>query len=198
MIGAPLPLSRPQKTAVIMSGFYPAAVWLAIGSLSYLNAKRLAYVKERQIILYPDLGAFEKWRTKAEDMAADGFDIATSDLLELNATETDRAAGLDLADYFIRQAITPQPAQDRTEPAEPTEHITNAPQAAQGPEKTLPPGFAYIGPTLEYQGLPVCWLNPAELAQAVEAAPHLALEILSASNPAVAMLADRFGLELAA
>ena len=49
--------------------------------------------------LYPDLMAFDDWRKVAAGLPG----VMVSDILERRASEADRAAGLDLADYLLRE-----------------------------------------------------------------------------------------------
>ena len=58
---------------------------------------------------YPDLQAFEEWQRKLAEIAGQvGFVVDVSDLLERTATDADRAAGLDIADYLIQANTTAQ------------------------------------------------------------------------------------------
>lgn len=41
-------------------------IWLAVGSLNGLSVEKFQIQKGRDIILYPDLGAFEKWNEKVQ------------------------------------------------------------------------------------------------------------------------------------
>ena len=102
-----------EKTACIMSMLFEKYLWMATGSLSGLNQKKIEPLKKRSIILYPDLGEnlnnlspYLKWKQKCEELKAKGFDIKISDLLEQNATHHDRKKGLDIADYFIENQNT--------------------------------------------------------------------------------------------
>jgi hypothetical protein len=55
-------------------------------------------------MLYPDLGAFEKWSLKAiEIQKQNNCKISISTLLEDEATDTDRANGLDIEDFIIAE-----------------------------------------------------------------------------------------------
>jgi len=191
----PVAVVESAKTCLIMTGFEPSAVWLAVGSLSYLNAERLAPAKNRTIILYPDKGCFQAWELKASELRAAGFVVAVSDFLERH---TDARAKDDIADLYIRATLAPnapQSAQERPTASEPPQHTTEPPQPATAPGNGLPDNFARVGETLEFNGLPIAWLNAEEVAEAVAAAPHLALEILAAASPAAGTLIDRFGLE---
>lgn len=103
--GKTVALVESEKTAIILAGINPSVIWVASGSLSNLNSKRLAPFKNRRIILYPDLGAFQKWQQQADELRQMGFHISVSDLLEKKASPDDRQEGFDLADYFIKQRI---------------------------------------------------------------------------------------------
>jgi hypothetical protein len=101
----PVAIVESEKTAVIAMGYFPQFIWLAAGSLNNLNSERCKILKGRQVCLFPDLNAFDKWSAKADELAH----IATfqvSDLLELNATEAERQRGLDLADYLTCQDLS--------------------------------------------------------------------------------------------
>lgn len=94
-----------EKTAVIMSAINNRVLWVATGSLSNLNTKRLKPFKQRTLILYPDLGAYKKWQQKADEIKKYGYDISISDLLEQKAAPDDIKEGYDIADYFIKQRL---------------------------------------------------------------------------------------------
>jgi hypothetical protein len=83
----------------------PDYLWLASGGLSQLSAKRMQFYKKRKVVFYPDLGAYEKWKQKAEKLNELGFTISTSTLLEEKATESDKSEGFDVADYFIQERL---------------------------------------------------------------------------------------------
>ncbi len=104
-----------EKTACIMSMLFEKYLWMATGSLSGLSQKKLEPLKNRSIILYPDLGEsinnhtpHSKWKQKCDEFKAKGFHIKISDLLEQNATYNDRIKGLDIADYFVEN-LTKKP-----------------------------------------------------------------------------------------
>ncbi|GAB3795006.1 DUF6371 domain-containing protein [Spirosoma humi] len=103
----PVAIVEAPKTAVIATPYFPGFVWLAVGALSYLNAERLAPVRNRKIELFPDLSkdgsAFDRWNRVAGELLAQGFNITVSTYLEDNATEPERAAGADLADFLLEQ-----------------------------------------------------------------------------------------------
>ncbi len=103
----PVAIVEAPKTAVIGTLYFPGFIWLAVGALSYLNAERLAPVRGRKIELYPDLSkdgsAFDRWNRVAGELLAQGFNITVSTYLEDNATETEKAAGLDMADFLLEQ-----------------------------------------------------------------------------------------------
>ena len=85
-----------EKTAVIASHFMPEYLWLASCSKTGLGYHKCKVLKNRNVTLFPDLGAFEDWRKKAQEY---GWSMYTH--MEKNATAEERAMGLDIADYLI-------------------------------------------------------------------------------------------------
>ena len=57
----------------------------------------------RQVVAFPDLGAYERWRKKAKDYPL--LDITVSDYLEKNATPQQREMGADLADLVVEERM---------------------------------------------------------------------------------------------
>lgn len=100
----PIALVESEKTAIIASVYLPGFIWLAVGSLTNLNPEKCRALSGRNVFLFPDLNGFELWSKKAKDLNQQlpGTRFEVSDLLESNATETERTSGLDLADYLIR------------------------------------------------------------------------------------------------
>lgn len=108
-------LVEAPKTAVIATLYlgFPMnpenLLWLAVGSLSYLNTERCKVLQGRDVILFPDLSkngtAFLKWKNKANEMTEQmpGTRFSVSELLEQIASNQQRESGLDLADFLITQ-----------------------------------------------------------------------------------------------
>lgn len=97
----PVAIVESEKTAVIASVYLPQFIWVAVGSLTNLNAEKCSILKGRTVTLFPDLNGFEKWSSKAKELSH----LATftvSDLLERKATEAEKKQGFDLADYLIK------------------------------------------------------------------------------------------------
>ncbi len=90
-----------EKTAIIASIYLPQFIWVAVGSLSNLNADKCQILKGRKVVLFPDLNGFDKWRNKAKELSHLAS-FAVSDLLERKATEAERKQGLDIADYLLK------------------------------------------------------------------------------------------------
>lgn len=101
----PVAVVEAPKTAVICAHFFRGFVWVAVGALSYLNAERLAPLRDRNVMLFPDLSkdgsAFARWSRTAEELRPQGFNVTVSDFLELRATDEQKLAGCDLADYLL-------------------------------------------------------------------------------------------------
>lgn len=123
----PVAIVEAEKTAIISSVYYPQFIWVATGGKEGLNIEKCSILYGRDVVLFPDLSnpkedeatTFEKWSKKAKELShLANFHV--SDLLERNATESERANGLDIADYLIKykhekvraqrvEPITPQP-----------------------------------------------------------------------------------------
>ena len=95
----PVAIVESEKTAVVAAGFPPEYVWLARAGKTNLNKDKLKALQGRRVKLYPDLGAFDKWK----EIACGVSGVAVSDILERRASKEDRAGGLDLADYLLRE-----------------------------------------------------------------------------------------------
>jgi shikimate kinase len=105
----PIAIVESEKTACIMSQIFKKYIWLATGGLSNLNKDNLHLLKNKKIVLYPDLGIknrstpFDKWKSKMNEINEFGFKISISTLLENKGTNKQREKGYDIADYFLNQ-----------------------------------------------------------------------------------------------
>jgi len=97
----PVAIVESEKTAIIASIYLPQFIWLAVGSLTNLNAEKCSVLKGRIVTLFPDLNGFDKWSSKAKELShLTRFTV--SDLLEHKATDAARQQGFDLADYLVK------------------------------------------------------------------------------------------------
>ena len=90
-----------EKSAIVASLYFPQFVWVACGGKEGLSLDKLKVLKGKNVVLFPDLGGFDKWTAKAKEMTF-CQSVKVSDLLETVATDAERASGLDLADYLLR------------------------------------------------------------------------------------------------
>lgn len=97
----PVAIVESEKTAVIASIYLPQFIWVAVGSLNNLNAKKCSALKGRKVTLFPDLNGFNKWSSRAKELSQLAI-FTVSDLLERKATEAEKKQGFDLADYLIK------------------------------------------------------------------------------------------------
>lgn len=97
-----------EKTALIMCHFMPEYLWLATGGKNgSFKMDAMKILNGRDVILIPDLGAWEEWNNKASLLQGVCKSISVSDVLEKSATEEQRKQGLDIADFFL-ETKTPQ------------------------------------------------------------------------------------------
>lgn len=103
--GKPVAVVESEKTAIVAAGFMPDFIWLATAGKGNLNKEKLQVLQGRDVTLFPDLGAFDKWAGFVRGMPG----VRVSSVLEQRATAEDRTNGLDLADYLLtehKQALT--------------------------------------------------------------------------------------------
>lgn len=97
-----------EKTALIAALFIPDLVWLATGGMhGSFNSETMQVLRGREVVLFPDLKATDKWRCKAKMLQSICKSAICSDLLEKMATDGQRKAGLDIADFLLMED-TPQ------------------------------------------------------------------------------------------
>jgi hypothetical protein len=99
-----------EKTAIVASIYFPQFIWVATGGKNgcrWKNDPRVnAAFSGRQVVLFPDLGAFDEWVVLSQRLSQAGVQVRMSDLLEVNAPTNDRVRGYDLADYLIQHPIS--------------------------------------------------------------------------------------------
>ena len=99
-----------EKTAIVMHAFStlgqaPDYTWLATGGKTgcrWKSPETWAALRKRKVILYPDLGAYELWETNAKYIPTN---VYISGLLNMSATEEQRQAGFDVADFFLEAFV---------------------------------------------------------------------------------------------
>ena len=98
----PVALCESEKTAIIAFHYFPDYLWLATGGLNNLNAEKCRVLKNRKVMLFPDVNAYDLWKIKADDLKRQypGMQIGVSNLLERKADAYDRVNGLDIADVL--------------------------------------------------------------------------------------------------
>ena len=102
-------LVESEKTCLIASHFMPDFLWLATGGKNgCFNAEAMQVLRNREVILMPDLGAFDKWRMKAEMLKPICKSVTVSDVLERMATNEQRKAGVDISDFLLLEPTKQQ------------------------------------------------------------------------------------------
>ena len=101
----PVAVVEAEKTAVVMSEYFPAYLWLAAGGLYELTAAKLFPLRGRRIILFPDTDpkgeAFSTWyRVTQEAQRLLGQTIHLSPLLEQQSTPSQKQRKIDILDYM--------------------------------------------------------------------------------------------------
>lgn len=108
MSAKPVAIVESEKTALVAAMFIPDFVWLATGGMhGCFNSEAMQVLKEREVILFPDLKATDEWRQRLPMLEAVCRRVTCSDLLEKMATNEQRSLGLDIADFLLMED-TPQ------------------------------------------------------------------------------------------
>jgi len=109
----PVALVEAPKTAIYGTLYFGVPqsdkdlIWLAVYNLSSFSLEKLKVLKNRRVIVFPDLSengiAFKKWSEKTNDFGdkIDGVKFKISDILEKRATIEQKKKGLDMADFLI-------------------------------------------------------------------------------------------------
>ena len=101
--GKPVAIVESEKTAIVASYYLPEYVWLATGGKhGCFNADALRVLRGRQVTLFPDLGATQQWKEKLPLMKTLGIKANIFNFLEESASEVERTAGYDIADYLLQ------------------------------------------------------------------------------------------------
>ena len=101
-----------EKSALIAAAIFKDVLWLAAGNINGITVDKCKVLSNRTVILYPDLGAYDKWLTKACEIKFQcNCNISVSELLEKEATPFAKANGMDIADFMIDQLKATQSPQ---------------------------------------------------------------------------------------
>ena len=112
----PVAVVEVEKTAVILSAYYPQYVWLATGGLFEVQPEKFRPLRGRKVILFPDTDpegkAYAYWFEAAQQVMAqpywdDSPPIRVSALLEQHATADQRRRKIDLVEFITEQQLTP-------------------------------------------------------------------------------------------
>ncbi len=91
-----------EKSALIATHYMPDFIWLATGGMhGCFKEDSINVLKNRTVILCPDLGASETWKSKMNMLSSVCSKVVLSEKIEQCATEEQRAKGLDIADFLL-------------------------------------------------------------------------------------------------
>lgn len=103
--GKTVAIVESEKTAISASFYLPQLVWIATGGKDGVFSQAdLSVLRGRKVMFFPDLGMLSNWREKAMTLVRHGIDATVFDILEKEASEADRKAGLDIADYLLNRS----------------------------------------------------------------------------------------------
>ena len=98
-----------EKTALIAAVYLPDFIWLATGGVNgckWTDEKVYKVLCSRDVVLVPDLKAYEKWTDMAKVIATVTKSLKFFDLQQWEPTYKEIADGLDIADYLVRVRLS--------------------------------------------------------------------------------------------
>ena len=101
----PVAICESEKTAVIASCYLPGMIWVACGGCQNLSMKICEPLLGGTVVLFPDAGQYGKWSERAKELS-EICSVSLSSLIEEKATDEERKAGFDLADYLVRFSLS--------------------------------------------------------------------------------------------
>lgn len=103
---ARIAIVEAEKTAIVGRIAMPDMIWMATGGKDGLTISRMMPLKGRDVLIIPDMDAYDGWKDRAEDLDPlfpDGK-LIVADLLQCMARPGDEKA--DFADFVLSGRIT--------------------------------------------------------------------------------------------
>jgi len=101
--GKKIAIVESEKTAIIASFYLQEYVWIATGGKDGMFSQAdLSVLRGREVVFFPDLGMTDNWRQKAIYLQRHGIKASVYDYLEKKASEEEKQAGLDIADFLLQ------------------------------------------------------------------------------------------------
>ena len=100
----PVAIVESEKTAILATHYLPQYLWLATGGkCSCLNREAIKALRDREVMLVPDLNATDDWRKKLTLFEESEIKATLFESLEQMATDEQRTQGLDIADFLCQR-----------------------------------------------------------------------------------------------
>jgi hypothetical protein len=78
----PVCIVESEKTAVFCAALFPAYTWMSIGSKDAIfSDEKMSPLRNNKILLFPDIGAEQRWTEQALSLRNRGYDATVSDFL---------------------------------------------------------------------------------------------------------------------
>jgi hypothetical protein len=95
----PVCIVESEKTAIVCNIQMPEFIWLATGGIQNLTYQKLYPLRKRKVTLYPDLGAYDVWASKMQEIA---IEVEISKCIEMLSGSM--PAGFDMCDLCANVA----------------------------------------------------------------------------------------------
>ena len=100
----PIAIVESEKTACLMSVFFPTYLWLACGGSNGLSSHKFECIRYRKVHLFPDEGKYNQWSEKLErlELLHPSIIFGISKQCELWFEKGQIEKGDDIADFYLR------------------------------------------------------------------------------------------------
>ena len=105
----PVAIVESEKTALICACRYPDIVWLATGGCANLQADKLQDLANRQLLVFPDSGEYDKWNAAMKASGCRNYQVM--DFMEQFLPNTD-IADIILGEARLKQTEAAPPLQE--------------------------------------------------------------------------------------
>jgi hypothetical protein len=103
---APVCIVESEKTAIVCDIIYPIFIWLATGASNQFKKENLKWLRNREVIVFPDTDMHEEWSKKAKVFSMElNMKIHVSNLILNFAIALNQKEGYDLADVLLKEKL---------------------------------------------------------------------------------------------
>lgn len=104
----PVAVVESEKTAIVCALSFFQYTWIATGGKNgcrWTNEEVFSVLKNKKVILFPDLDCYEEWKEKAKDLKDAGIDISINISIQSITEKENLTGNWDIADLILAGKI---------------------------------------------------------------------------------------------